>query len=106
MRVASEMLSLMSVIAFTIGIIWLVVQAFRKSIWWGLGVMLLLPIAVFVFPFLQGKRSLRPVLLIISSILLFIAFAAAQQSVVYYGLWVQGGPADRRGLRDLSYVGT
>jgi hypothetical protein len=81
MQVASEMLSLMSVIAFTIGIIWLVVQAFRKSIWWGLGVMLLLPIAVFVFPFLQGKRSLRPVLLIISSILLFIAFAAAQQNI-------------------------
>ena len=60
---------LASSLAFFVGRIWFLIESFRASIWWGLGV-LFIPFVDLIFLFTHWQEVSRPVFLQLFAILL------------------------------------
>lgn len=89
MLVLANIFVLIGLTSLVVGSIWLVVQAFKKSIWWGVVTTALFPIFVFVFPFVKGRLSIRPSLLIWGGLVLLFAGGGGQQGSI--GAIIFGG---------------
>jgi Leucine-rich repeat (LRR) protein len=72
------------------GWLWLLVAAFRQRVWWGLGVLLLPPLAL-IFLFAHWRNASRPFLACLAgSAVLGLAFAVGA-----YGVAANLGPLER-----------
>lgn len=66
-----------------IGYVWVTINAFKTSFWWGLGSLLILPIA-FIFGLIHWSRNRTPMMLwIIGFVSLAILGTYGHQRVVY-----------------------
>lgn len=71
----------------TIGLAWLIVNAFREHIGWGLAVLLVTALAAPVFLILHFRRAWLPILLVLlGGLLIAVAFLAPILHVSWYGL--------------------
>jgi hypothetical protein len=72
MQILNNISQLFGLIAF-VALIWLVVLAFRRRIWWGLGVMFLSPITAIIFAVKYWDEVKKPFLIYIISLVSSIA---------------------------------
>ncbi|HWU70525.1 MAG TPA: hypothetical protein VN017_04125 [Pseudoxanthomonas sp.] len=72
----------LALILMFVGGIWLIVNGFRKSIWWGLG-NLLIPFVALIFGLLNFAENKIPLLLYVIGVVLFFVS----------GGWAAGMPA-------------
>ncbi len=72
MQILNNISQLFGLIAF-VALIWLVVLAFRRRVWWGLGVMFLSPITAVIFAVKYWDEVKKPFLIYITSLVSSIA---------------------------------
>jgi len=61
-----SLLTALAGIAYLVGFIWLVVLGFKKSVWWGLG-NLLVPFVALIFGIIHWAEAKTPLLLYVIS---------------------------------------
>src|SRR5262249_41792047 len=87
-----------------VGVVWLLVSAFRTHVLWGLGVLLLFPVMAVLYVLSCPARGGRPLALA----LLGVQVAAVPYAVNYYRIvYPDPGPRDKRvdGERHLTLTG-
>ncbi|QWP76583.1 hypothetical protein J5226_23890 [Lysobacter sp. K5869] len=78
MSVIALILLVLGIVVSLVAGIWLLVVAFRENVWWGLGSLLLSPVAL-VFVILHWQQAKKPFLINLGGLALVIAGALLSQ---------------------------
>lgn len=86
MEILAVILAVVGAIISFVGGIWFLVEAFRESIWWGLG-CLFLPIVSLIFLIVHWAEARKPfVVVLLGNVLVFIATLIAPELFQHYGM--------------------